>query len=138
MVLAKFTMHVWSLLVFLEANSLYWMTKFHQNKNKDECVDNEITVTDRWLLLPILPVLKVCEMNRRIFQHSLLFSQPLSESKFDHLFCVFTHFKSDTLFRLNKFLQNLRLKPLNVILTNTLETPKQVCIFLFKNNLFLS
>lgn len=54
-------------------------------------------------------------------------SQPLSKRKFADLICVYS-LCLNILFRLNRFLPNIRLKPLNVILTSILETPKQVCI----------
>lgn len=35
-------LHIWSLHIFLKANLPYWMTELHKNKNKDECMENEI------------------------------------------------------------------------------------------------
>jgi len=72
---------------------------------------------------------KAYKINRKKSFSMLVPPKPLSKRKFENLFRMYLlTLNLDTPFRLNKFLQNLRSKPLNVTLTNILETPKQVCI----------
>lgn len=115
-----------SLQIFLEP---YWRTESHRNKSKDECMEMKLNKQCHWQMVVVtyFACTKACKIEwDKIFQHSLLFL-PASFKENLQIFSVFFDCLN-ILFRLNRFLPNIRLKPSNVILTSILETPKQVCI----------